>query len=154
MEKKRRSLLGRRAIQRGRQTQEAGFSVVEFTIAMTMTIVLMAVTIGDNPAEVGISVKVSDQQHGPPAIGGHFTAHDGLDPHFFGCLNKKDAPVQPVGIRQGQFFHPLSFSGPAKCFNGADSPAPGTVGVDIEMDKIFHAVLPYRIDASPCFSLM
>ena len=45
MEKKRRSLLGRRAIQRGRQTQEAGFSVVEFTIAMTMTIVLMAVTV-------------------------------------------------------------------------------------------------------------
>ena len=44
MEKKRRSLLGRRVIQRGRQTQEAGFSVVEFTIAMTMTIVLMAVT--------------------------------------------------------------------------------------------------------------
>ncbi|MBU1935816.1 hypothetical protein KKG05_00325 [bacterium] len=44
MEKKRRSLLDRRAIQRGRQTQEAGFTVVEFTLAMMMTIVLMAVT--------------------------------------------------------------------------------------------------------------
>ncbi len=45
MEKKRRSFWGRRTIRRGRQTQEAGFSVVEFTIAMTMTIVLMAVTV-------------------------------------------------------------------------------------------------------------
>lgn len=44
MEKKQRSFWGRGAIQRGRQTREAGFSIVEFTVAMTMTIVLMAVT--------------------------------------------------------------------------------------------------------------
>jgi len=79
---------------------------------------------------------VSDQQDGPVAIGCKLTPHNGLDTHFLGRLDKKDQPVQSVGVGQGQPFHPLLLGGSAKFFNGADAPAPGIVGMDIEMDEV------------------
>jgi len=83
---------------------------------------------------------VSDQQHSPVLIGCKLTAHNGLDTHLTGCLDKIDQPVESVGIGEGESIHALVFGGLAEFFNGADTPTPGIVGMDIEMDKRVHSV--------------
>jgi len=98
--------------------------------------VLTAVPVGYHAAEIGIPIAVSDQQDRPVPIGRKLTSHNGLDTHFLGCLEKKDQPVQTVGIGQGQSVHPLLLGGAAEFFNGTDTPAFGVMGMDIEMDKI------------------
>jgi hypothetical protein len=85
---------------------------------------------------------VSDQQDSPVPIGRKFATHNGLDTYLTGCLDKKDQSVQSVGIGQSQSIHTLLFSGPAEFFNGADTPTPGIVGMDIEMDKVHDIISP------------
>jgi hypothetical protein len=101
--------------------------------------VLMAVPVRDDPAEIGISLAVSDQQDRPMVIGRQFTSHNGLDPHFSGCLEKKDESVQSIGVGQGESIHPLRLGRAAEFFNGGDTPTLGIMRMDIEMDKIVHS---------------
>jgi hypothetical protein len=60
--------------------------------------VLMAVPVRDDPAQIGISFAVSDQQDRPMVIGAQFTSHNGLDSHFLGRLEKKNESVQSIGV--------------------------------------------------------
>ena len=50
---------------------------------------------------------------------------------FFGCLDKKNQPVQPVGIGQGQSFHAQVPGRPAEFIDGPDSPAFGVMGMNV-----------------------
>ena len=75
-------------------------------------------------------------------IGRQLTTHNGLDPHFFGCLEKKDECVQSIGVGQSEFVHPLLLGGAAEFFNGGDTPPLGIMRMDIEMDKIVHDISP------------
>jgi len=75
-------------------------------------------------------------------IGREFTSHNGLDPHFFGSVEKKNEPVQSIGVGQGESIHPLCLGGVAEVFNGGDPPTLGVMRMDIEMDKISHDISP------------
>ena len=74
-------------------------------------------------------------------IGRQLTTHNGLDPHFFGCLEEKDECVQSIGVGQSESVHPLLLGGAAEFFNGGDTPPLGIMRMDIEMDKISHGNL-------------
>jgi hypothetical protein len=74
-------------------------------------------------------------------IGLQFTSHNGLDPHFFGCLEKKNESVQCIGVGQGESIHPLRLGGAAELFNGGNTPTLGVMRMDIEMDKVVHGNL-------------
>lgn len=102
----------------------------------------MAVPVRDDPAEIGVSVAVSDQQDRPVVIGRKFTSHNGLYAHFFGCLEKENEPVQCIGVRQGKSIHPLRLGGAAELFNGGNTPTLGVMRMDIEMDKVGHDISP------------
>ena len=102
--------------------------------------ILVAVSVGDDPTEIGISLGGPDQHDRPVTIGRKLTPHNGLDAYLLGCLEKKDQSVQTVGIGKGESMHPLFLSGPAEFFNGTDAPAFGIVGMDVKMDKI-HGIL-------------
>jgi hypothetical protein len=100
--------------------------------------VLMAVPVRDDPAEIGVSLAVSDQQDRPMVISRKFTSPNGLDTHFFGCLEKENESVQCIGVGQGEPIHPLRLGGAAELFNGGNTPTFGVMRMDIEMDKISH----------------
>jgi hypothetical protein len=106
--------------------------------------VLMAVPIRDDPAEIGISLAVSDQQDRPMVVGGEFTPHNGLDTHFLGGLEKENEAVQCIGVGQGESIHPLRLGGAAELFNGGNTPTLGVMRMDIEMDKISHGKTQHR----------
>lgn len=82
-------------------------------------------------------------------IGRQFTSHNGLDPHFFGRLEKKDESVQSIGVREGEAIHALRLGGAAEFSNGGDTPTLGVMRMDIEMDKISHDISPWRHPPSP-----
>jgi hypothetical protein len=99
----------------------------------------MAVPVRDDPAEIGVSLAVSDQQDRPVVIGFEFASHNGLDPHFSGCLEKENEPVQCIGIGQGESIHPLRLGRATELFNGGNTPTLGVMRMDIEMDKVVHS---------------
>jgi hypothetical protein len=85
-------------------------------------------------------------------IGRQLTPHNGLDPHFFGCLKKKDECVQSIGVGQSESVHPLLLGGAAEFFNGGDTPTLGIMRMDIEMDKISHDISPPAAAEAPRLS--
>ena len=105
----------------------------------------MAVPVRDDPAEIGVSLAVSNQQDRPVLIGGEFTSHNGSDTHFFGCLEEENEPVQCIGVGQGESIHPLRLGGPAELFNGGNTPTLGVMRMDIEMDKVVHSSKVYSV---------
>ena len=99
----------------------------------------MAVAGGDNVGKIFVSFLVFDQQNGASSIGYEFTPDNGFNTHFLGCLNKKDKSIQSIGIGQGQPLQSHILCSLADLLNGADSPTPGEMGVDVEMDETAHS---------------
>jgi hypothetical protein len=107
--------------------------------------ILPAMRNGDNPGDVDISLPVLDQKDSASSTRYEFTPHNRFNTHFPGRPNKKDQTVQTVGIGQGQLPHALFLGGPAEFFDGPRTPAPGIMGVDVEVDEIHNLISAHSL---------
>jgi hypothetical protein len=105
---------------------------------------LITMPVGDKPTEIGVPVKVLHQEDGPVFSMNKFASQDRLQTCLHGFLDKKDRPIEPVCVCQGQMLHPAGLRSQAQLLESGNSPPLGIMRMDVEMN-VFHGIFSKEI---------
>jgi len=101
---------------------------------------LIAMAVGDEAAEVFVSLEIFGQENGPIGFVEELAPQNGLDSGITRLLDEEDSAIEAVRVGQGQPLHVMRPGGPAKLLDGRESPTPGIVGMDVQMDVVHSSV--------------
>jgi hypothetical protein len=101
---------------------------------------LITMAVGDEPAEVFVSLEILGQEDGPAACVEELAPENRLEPRLSGLLDEEDCAIEPVRVGQGQPLHMVGPGSPAQLLQGWKPPAPGIMGMNVQMD--IHGRIP------------